>query len=120
MFQRKKEELLEKTPITPQSRTPFQSLSPEPVHNFKNELSKSVSSTHIKKVTKDILTFNYSNSQEYCASKNQNGMNCGPNANDQSSSSASGISSPSNTSNTSNREDEEKYVDKEIVSNFYM
>lgn len=84
----------------------------EPVQNFKNELSKSVSSNHIKNMSKDIFSYSAPINQEYGLSKSQSGMNVHFNGNsnthEQSSSSASGISSPSNVSNNSNREEEEK------------
>lgn len=97
------------TPRTPYNLNCF---SPEPIHNFKNELSKSVSAIQLKSMTKDIFSFAPSNVQEYSMPKNVNDVNVQlnsiPHTNEQSSSSASGISSPSNTSNNSHREDDEK------------
>lgn len=96
------------------ARTPnFNCLSPEPVQNTKNEISKCISSNNIKGISNSIFSFGTGIPQEYGVSKSLSGTNIqmnGCNANEQSSSSASGISSPSNTSNNSNREDEEKFV----------
>lgn len=97
------------------STTPshFDCLSPEPVQNCKNELTKCISSNNIKSISNDIISVGADNIQEYGVSKSLSGINIqmnGSNTNEQSSSSASGISSPSNTSNISNREEEEKCV----------
>lgn len=88
-------------------------LSPEPVQNGKNEITKCISSSNIKGLSSDIFGFGTGNIQQYGVSKSISGTNIhmnDTNTNEQSSSSASGISSPSNISNTSNKEEEEKLV----------